>query len=513
MLWLSIYLPLLPLQVFNQTNSNHDHEQALIVVWQHKVLLCNPMASQCGIEPGLAINTARGLCETVHIEERDQAKERAVLQRLAESVYQFSSQVSCHVNCHSENSLLLEIGGSLRLFNGIEQLQQQLSQLLHGHPLSKPHGFQHHLAVASTAKAAELLARFYYHKGNNSKQAVIHKTLPSSVPVTLLDIETKQLKQCVDMGITELNQLLQLPAAALTRRLGVDITRHLEQLTGRQDDPQSIILLPPYFEREKFYIDGLRSHNDLLHPIQQLLTDLCDYLRIKQLRSRTIEWTFHRFSRQKHGITIQCSEPLSDFEALLSLTTLKLDQIPIDSPIETVSLQAISFEMADTRTGDLFERKNRAASWHLLADKLIARLGARALTKVSTKNHHFPESINRVDAIGSERQQIAVLAQTIPGRPAWLLQSPEQLLFIDNDIYYRSHKLSLLKGPERIEGNWWENHYGDSRDYFVAASINPLAERRAVVHHSQENQQARYQAFYWIYYDRKMQQWYLHGLF
>ncbi len=524
MLWLSIYLPLLPLEVFNHSKPlseaglsdsaiNNDIERPLVISVRHKVLLCNRAASQCGIEPGVAINTARGLSDTLLIAERDPQKEQRLLQHLAESVYQFSSAVSCYNNHRSENSLLLEIGGSLRLFNGRQQLKQNISEILHQHPLNRPSGFQHQLSIANTPKAAELLARYQYRQQQSSNKSPANKKninknargsdQLSAIPIGLLDLAEQSLSQCLDMGITQLEQLRRIPAAALGKRLGKEIVLYLEQLSGKRADPQRLIMLPAYFEREQFYIDGLRSHTDLMYPIKYLLSELCAYLQVRQLQCRGMQWCFHRFSRQKNTIAIHCSEALNDYQALLTLITIKLDQLPLDSPVETVTLKVTDFEQSHVVVDDFFDQKNPSRNIHLLADKLTAKLGPQALTTIVLHNDHFPEASNRPHQFQQGQSKHDLQHNSLPPRPSWLLPAPEQLFCIDSDIYYKSHKLLLLKGPERIEGKWWTNS-GASRDYFVAAR-KKSANNSAAQNH--------YQAFYWIYYDRKIQQWYLHGLF
>lgn len=522
MLWLSIYLPSLPLQVFNQNLSN---DKPLVVIQEKTVLFCNDAASQQGIEPGLKLNTARGLSDTLFIAERDQDKEQALLQYLAESAYQFSSSVSCYRNQRHENSLLLEIGGSLRLFNGYDQLQKQLEQLLKTHSLSKQNtntqNFRHQFSIANTPRAAELLARYFYHQGRLQEYPYQHKQADNNltlqaIPTQLLDIPEKPIQQCLSMGLTKLGDLINLPKPALAKRFNQELIRYLDQLSGRVADPQKTITLPHYFEREQFYIDGLRSHTDLLHPIEKLLKEFCTYLQIRQLKSRGVEWIFHRFSRKTHLITLSCSEPLSQYEILLDLIKIKLETIPLDSPVETVALRATAFEAATLDEADFFHSAQQTCSAHLLAEKLTAKLGPQALIKMEIDNHHLPEISNRPYKLNHvshtvNNNNIRDKQYKLAPRPTWLLTQPKQLRSIDNRIYYKNNLLTILKGPERIEGNWW--HKASSRDYFIAAQQKSSVSANNKNSDITAKNRLIYQAFYWIYYDRKIQRWYLHGLF
>lgn len=55
----------------------------------------------------------------------------------------------------------------------------------------------------------------------------------------------------------------------------------------------------------------------------------------------------------------------------------------------------------------------------------------------------------------------------------------------------RSSQMQLLTGPERIEGNWWQQSI--CRDYYVARHRDGMR--------------------YWVYQDRITQNWFIHGAF
>ena len=52
-------------------------------------------------------------------------------------------------------------------------------------------------------------------------------------------------------------------------------------------------------------------------------------------------------------------------------------------------------------------------------------------------------------------------------------------------------RLQLIYGPERIEDNWWREPV--SRDYYIASDTHGL--------------------HYWIYRDRLVRTWFIHGIF
>ncbi len=531
MLWLCIHLPLLALQVVDSTSRHKNTEpRAFAVIQNQQILLCNETAKKSGIEPGLSTSTALALNKKLVMIERNLDQEIQTLQSLAESLYCFSSQLVTYTSRQNESSVLLEVGRSLRLFKGLSNLQQKICHFLQQHPLNDQ-GFIHQFSLANTVKAATLLARHYWlepmEKGNFNK--ALDPTALFSIPSSLLNTTPKVIKQCLDMGLDTVGQLLNLPKAALAKRFDRDFIIYLNQLTGEHPDPQSSITLPAPFEHERFYIDGLRRKAELIYPIEQLLKELCHYLRVKQWQSLGIEWTFQRFSKKSHQLYVSFSKPQHHYPTLLSLTRIKLEQLPLDSPVDTVRLSAKDFSPLAEQSNDFFQTQKSQQNIHLLADKLTAKLGKQALLTVHTYNHHLPEIINQASPIGNLTKSSDLIKNvnhypltharkqptTIPSLkkllplPSWLLANPKRLATRKNIIYCNNKALSLLSEPERIESHWWAR--GASRDYFIAAETSSQTSQDK--RNSSYAATTYYSAFYWIYYDRKNQHWYLQGMY
>ncbi|MEN8129278.1 MAG: hypothetical protein ABFS45_03595, partial [Pseudomonadota bacterium] len=123
--------------------------------------------------------------------------------------------------------------------------------------------------------------------------------------------------------------------------------------------------------------------------------------------------------------------------------------------------------------------------WQQVLEQLQARLGRKALHNIHSVADHRPE-----------RAWARTANVNIPipafNRPLWLLPRPQPLV-LRNDHPWQGGPLSLLSGPERIEGGWWDGQ-DIRRDYYttVASDGSRL----------------------WIFRDlRKGNAWYLHGYF
>lgn len=113
-----------------------------------QVLACSDGARRTGVRPGLGLPAARALCPDLVALPRDAGAEQALWQLLGAWAYGFSDQVSLAL----PDAVVLEVGGSLRLFRGWPALERQLrgdlAQL----------GLAARLALAPRPRAAWVLA-------------------------------------------------------------------------------------------------------------------------------------------------------------------------------------------------------------------------------------------------------------------------------------------------------------------------------------------------------------------
>lgn len=152
--WLALHLPRLGLEALSEAS---DAPTALTDRLEaREVVACaNDPAYSAGIQPGMATTQARTLLPHLVLRPRQPSREAAALQRLAAWALQFTS----HVNLPEPppepgaGRLLLEIGGSRRLFGGqralVERLTVELTAL----------GYTVQSGCAAAPQAALLLAR------------------------------------------------------------------------------------------------------------------------------------------------------------------------------------------------------------------------------------------------------------------------------------------------------------------------------------------------------------------
>ncbi len=482
MLWLCLYFPLLPLQVFTRSETSRSEHPALVSE-QGRVICTNTTAATSGIRPGQSLATAMALDDTLHVLVRDASKETSAAHQLSRWCYRFSPMASLK----SPDILLLEISSSLRLFKGLHALLQQLIRGLN------VQGFTAQWGLGNTPKAAELFARSTLKQTiTNIESSLLTRQL-REIPVTLLDIPDKQISLLQEMGLSTFGQLLDLPRAAVGKRFGKTFLHYLQQITGERPDPQLPVSLEPRFHSELFYIEGIRNKQGLLFPVKRLLTELCDYLRTQQLDCQGFEWQFAEIKGEKRSLALSFSQPQNGFSIFLELTRIKLEAFPLSTTVHNILLTSSSLTATTPVSFSLWggSQHSPLLSPGLLLDKLSSRLGKTALHGITCCQEQVPELAWQPLPWPQTQSSEEPLPAAKQLRPLWLLPQPAPVQQRQNHLYWQG-QLTLLRGPERIDSHWWQNK-PVQRDYFIAA------------HESG--------SLYWLFRDTTTRKWFVHGLF
>lgn len=232
MLWLCIDLPQLPLESFQRGGRG---EKPTAVVEKGCILAVNSPAARGGVQVGMRLPATLAVLPRLQRRERSRRAETRALERLAGWSLQFTPKISLQ----PPRSLLLEIGGSLRYFNGLEPLHSQLKAGL------EALGYCHATAIAPTPTAAWLLARANY------KQSVITanrlEEALRGLSTQALALGGKTYEALENLGIHTLGDCLALPRDALARRFGPALLRQLDQALGRLPEPRRSWHAPPAF--------------------------------------------------------------------------------------------------------------------------------------------------------------------------------------------------------------------------------------------------------------------------
>ena len=489
MIWLCIDFPLLALEVLTRTLP--DNDRVCVVVENRQLSFCPPEAAQHGIRIGLSVSTAQALFTELRILERRPAQEQAALEALADCALRFSPMVSLQPS----QALLLEIAGSLRLFDGLDNLFTQLQTVF------KAQGFSLHTALAPTAEAAWLLAS--NGAGDGWRQycdAATGRIDPSrflerlgELPVNTLGGSARQQQQMGKTGFRSLSDILSLPGAALGRRFGKDFLQRIERIRGTRPDPRKAFLPPQAFAATLQFPDGLAEIGMLRFPLHRLLQDLTGFLRRRQTWCQALCWQLYCNDQTSQRLTVRCSTPGHDSTTLLELSLLQLEALQLSAPIEGIELYCDNYAPLEPRHAALFAEPGTptAQAGALLLDRLRTRLSTEQLHGIRCQAEHLPEQAwQRSEVLSNAERKAATVSLSAKPRPVWLLPEPRPIDCNRQGPYWQG-SLSLLNGPERIESCWWQGEA--PRDYFIAQHSNG--------------------ALYWIFRRVNDGRWFMQGLF
>ena len=477
MLWLALYFPQLPLEVFTR---GWRQSGPLAIVGQsggrERVVRCNAAAQACGVHPGLLLPAALGLCAGLSVHLRDPAREERALDELALWAYQFSPGIT-----FEPSLLLLEVGASLRLFGGLPALLQVLQ------PELEQIGYSAQHALAPTPTAAGLLAR-----NRPGCRVPTREQLPEAVgelPLSRLTRDRKALDLIRHIGLGTIADALALPRPELARRVGPQLPALLDRLLGLAADPRPA-WRPPRRFRQTIELPGEIGHTTaLVFPAHRLMVALCGFLRGQGGGAQRLQWHLQHRDHPDTRFVQGLLEPSRDPDHMLEVFRERIERLQLPAPVLAVGLRVTDWQTFEERSLTLLDAPARVDQ--ALLERLSNRLGGQHVRGLRCQADHRPELAWRLCAPGEVGELPDGSVQQGRVQPPWLLPQPRPLSEHRGRPQYGG-PLRLENLPQRIEAGWWDG-FDITRDYFVAHS--PAGERL------------------WVFRDRRGGGWYLHGLF
>ncbi|UCV01637.1 Y-family DNA polymerase [Dechloromonas denitrificans] len=481
MLWLALHFPLLPLEALPLRQSPSA------VVSRGRVLACDRQAAEAGVKSGQKLSTALGLQPGLAVFEREAVRENGALESLACWAGRFTPTLSLA----PPNTLLLEIGGCLRLFGGVEPI---VDAVLAG---CAEQCYSPTWAVAPTALGGRWLAQAgagAIYREPAAMQAAL-AGLPCAVPGWPAEAQSR----LASFGLKHLGDLQALPAAGLRRRIGSEPVDDLLRARGELPDPQQPFVFPESFAIEIELPARVERAEALAFAGQRLFAALAGWLHGRQLLVRACTLQLKHDDGSLTALVLRFAEPAADEGRFLRLLREQLARLHLAAPVEVLRLLADEVENKPGASAHLFDAAPVGEGALACLERLRARLGEAAVQMLGEKADYRPEcaSVHRDAAadVAQPKPSPPPAAAMPPRRPLWLLPAPQSLAERAGQPHWHG-PLKLLSRAERLESGWWDEGEaaaaGDvRRDYFVAR--NPQGQ--------------------WAWVFRDAQGWYLHGLF
>ena len=517
MLWCCLFLPSLPLEVFARAQAPDDPRPFAVTTGGHypRIVSASAAAAAAGIVPDQLVSAALALAPEVVLRDRDPAAEAAALASFATWVTQFTPMVSLA----PPDALIAEISGSLRLFGGFPRLAARLAQG------ARDLGYTVRQAQAPTPAAALMFARARSDaavraKGNAASGADPRAAEPSRrqsfertpfldvlahLPLAYLEVTRDVLATLAGAGITTFGEACALPRDGLARRVGGDFVTLLDRVRGLAADPRLPFVAPPVYQGALALPAPVGDAQALAFAANRLVHELTGWLQGRGLgvSEMALSLAHERYVGLRTGVpatTVRfaLAAPAREPAHLVTVLRERLARVALPAPVEAIALASITTAPLAGRNFGLLPG-DEAAVTVPLQDRLRARLGEDAVTRLAPRAEHRPERASDSAAASVPSGQAGSRGRRTPPapplpdapRPVWLLAEPEPLGHLQ-----AAQPWVLQDGPERIESGWWDG-LDVRRDYFVAQ--NPRGET------------------VWIYRDHRYGiddgEWFLHGVF
>ncbi len=364
----------------------------------------------------------------------------------------------------------MEVEASLRLFKGLSALKERISD-------EAPDLGVTGIGWAPNAKAALVLARCgVLDLGDRLLQPVL-----DPLPLVALTAAAAHADVLSRMGINTLGQLRGLPRDGVSRRFGAPVILALEQTYGKYAEAFKWEVIPEEFSTR--YELPAREDNApaLLEYARPLLMQMCGWLSARHAGALgfRLRW-IHDSMRSKDAgdggeVTIRSAEPIRDLEHFTRLLAEHLAKLELLAPVGELRLDAVGVELVTEKSMSLLpERLGDGESITMLGERLAARFGPECVVAPRLLDDHRTSCAVRWTPAAKRR---ARTPEPVPElAAATILQGePLRLVVRDGQPHYQG-PLTLLVGPELVEGGWWDRLPGTSstrnvqRDYWVAQS-------------------------------------------
>ncbi len=470
-LWMAVWLPHLALDALAQTGSSRT--EPLIVVEdgpRPRVHDGNRAARRAGVSPGMALADALAVLNAPAVFDYRPEIMRGHLETLSSILLQFSDHVCPEPE---QQRILIEIGRSLRLFQGLDALCHKVRETL------RCLGYSPSIGVAGTPAAARLLAGL-----RNSQRPVEHDALRqilAPLSLTTLPLPGATIDALRDIGLSRIGDLLRFPRADLALRYGNALPKLLDRLLGHA--PETLPRFQPP-EHPSFLLEfdqEVASSEALRFPLKRLLLQMEQALYARHRTVQHLELLLAHREGQT-AMTLERSHPGHRAEPWLELWNIRLSRQVLPAPVRSMRLTATRLLAVTGNASDLFGSNIDTSEGNGFLARIRARLGDNAVLRFVPTLHPLPEwaqTERQPETTGPNTTSVITPAQRAPGTALWI-QPPKPC--------------PPPASPEwlgRLEGGWWLDGNDQRRDYARAH------DRRGRLR--------------WIFRDLRSGQWHIQG--
>jgi protein ImuB len=395
----------------------------------------------------------------------------------------------------ASDAVLMEVQASTRLFGGKRALRDRVVQ-----EAAELGVIQ--VAWCTTGLAALALAR---EGRENGFRKPLEATL-DELRMTTLDAVQPHALTLSHIGCRTLGDVRRLPRGGISRRFDKHLLLALDRAYGIQPEVYTWVTLPEVFAGRLELPHRVDMAPALLFGARRLLLQLCGWLAARHSGATafTLKWAHDTMRTKDAGtggaLTVRTAEPTRQIEHLCRLLAEHLAKVELLAPVGDLELVADEVQPLEELSASLLpDTVRRGEAIHLVLERLAARLGPEKVLRPVLREDHRQEWVCQWQTAGTPPPRRPA-PSTPSAQPTFVLPEPLKLAMRGNRPCFQG-VLTLLAGPERIEGGWWDRDEAACqnrnvvRDYWVA-----LSEHAGLL---------------WIFQTRLEDRtaWYLHGHF
>ncbi|MCX5545780.1 DNA polymerase Y family protein [Paraburkholderia sp. CNPSo 3076] len=487
--WIGVHLRRLPIESFRPTWFMPVSNDGFVILDKGRVIDADAAARRHGVVDGMRRGGVLTLAQNAELREREPTREQQTIDDVSFALLQFTPNVVVA----EENVVLADITASLRLFGGLRALRSRVRRVV------CDFGVTCSASMAPTAEAAWLIARA------GGGVALTERSLSRALSRISLDSlpAARRFADWFDgLGCVTIGDVMRLPRAGLKKRCGTALLDALDRATGEAPEVHEWVTMPPAFDARVELPDRIEHVEAALFAARRLTLQMTGWLAVRQLAVVrfvvSLEHERGRAAIPPTDVEVALGEPTWHEEHLVRLLRERLSRIELAAPVVALRLEAKDVRIAEAPSESLFpDPGGTPQDLARLMELLIARLGAGNVLRPAPAADFRPEVAAQWVPVGSSEKPSRMDPPRDLPRPAWLLETPIELIMRGHRPFYGSPLLMVSPG-ERIECGWQDGHIV-TRDYFVAEAENSL--------------------YYWVYLERvgsrdeRERRWFLHGLF
>ncbi|NVD07016.1 DNA polymerase Y family protein [Vibrio sp. JPW-9-11-11] len=461
-----IYLHFATLQLDALFTEQQNLPIAIVDNQQFRIVQCNLLAQQQGIQVGMGLGSASALCHNLQVHPYDAETEQQTLLNIAQWLYMVTSDIGLF----PPQGVLLKVTNMLSLYGDITTYWQKVSRHL------KSLDLNYHYASGFSPLSAMLLAKSATNHITLDKEQLIKKV--GRFPLSATELTSKQIDTLQRVGIDKLSDLLATPMPELARRFDIELVNYIGRLMGQFKHPIDFYHPPEQFERYRELLFDIETIQWLEKPLRTLLDQLEAFLTLRNHVAYELELILEQ--RDHADASLRFYSASGDYLATrwMTLCQLTMESLQLEAPVQGLTLRLIRGGELESNSPDLFNGQQEAQSELELIGLLQAKLGNDQVCKIAPNHDPRPE---KATLLCEPTQSIPPPTATQRLRPTFLLAQPQPL----------TEQVQFQLGPERIVAGWWD---GDdiTRDYFIARSCEGR--------------------WLWVFRNQN-QHWFVHGLF